>query len=69
MITVDCLVEEVGGDFRSIEDRLQALEMAVLIEKGGVPDSIRHVRNQVDLLRTKIEVSAYTAFINMTMSC
>lgn len=55
-LVVDTLVREVGGDFRSIEDRIEALEMTVLVEKGGVPDSIRHVRNQVDILRSKIEV-------------
>ena len=51
------LAKEVGMDLMTMEQRLESLESKVLVENGGVPDNIVYLRQQVDDLRQKIEVT------------
>jgi len=52
----DSLMKEVGTDLNGVEKRLQALESHIIVENGGLTDSMRQVQEEMAALSQKLEV-------------
>jgi len=63
------LAEESGVELRALEAKLESLESKVLMEKSGMPESMKDLRAQVQGLRAKLEVRRVDHQLGENASC
>lgn len=64
--STDSLMKEVGTDLNGVEKRLQALESHIIVENGGLTDSMRQVQEEMAALSQKLEGIEHLSWIGLS---